>query len=472
MSIFCLFINLIYFSDKALGAKVPKGALLLGPPGCGKTLLAKAVASEANVPFFNIAGTEFVEIIGGVGAARVRNLFEEAKKQSPSIIYIDEIDTIGRKRSDAGGSAGSGGGGGGVGGAGGEIDQTLNQLLVSMDGLESNSNVIVLASTNRADVLDKALLRPGRFDRHITIDVPTYLERIEILNVHMRGLKLNMNEKEKQEFIGELAHLTPRFSGADLANLCNEAALQAVRHNKDSIDKKCFYAALERIIAGAEKRNQTMTIQDKRLIAYHECGKVIISWLHKSADLILKVSLISRTRVNSFAQYLPLDKKLHSKEELFDMMCLYFGGRVAESVVFNHATTMSEQDLKRATKLAYAQVESLGMNDVVGNISFPTRDEEKQRGLVGIKPYSKKLRSIIDLEVAKLNAKAHKQAEETIKANIEKLNKLAEELIKNETLTFDDISRLIGPPLNQNERYKLAKQKEQNSLEDVQEVAS
>lgn len=428
---------------KKLGAKVPKGALLTGPPGCGKTLLAKAVASEANVPFFNVAGTEFIEMVGGVGASRVRTLFEEARKQSPSIIFIDEIDAIGRKRSDA--NQGSGGSG--------EFDQTLNQLLVSMDGLESSTQVVVLASTNRADILDKALLRPGRLDRMIDIDLPTYIERIEMLNVHLRGLKINFFGKDRDDFLSQLSHLTPGFSGADLANICNEAALMAARDGHEEINKKQFYAALERVIAGAEKKNSIISVEDKKLIAYREAGKVLVSWYHEYSDLILKVSLISRTKLNAYSQFLPSDKKLYSKDELYDQLCLHFGGRAAETIVFNKTTTNSEEDLKRVTNMAYTQVESLGMSDVIGHLSFPTRAEEKRSGIVGRKPYSKKLRNTIDLEVNKLIASAHNTTVATLNSHIDQLHLLAEELLKKETLSYHEITQIIGEPVNK-ERYK------------------
>jgi spastic paraplegia protein 7 len=428
----------------ALGARVPKGALLLGPPGCGKTLLAKAVAAEANVPFFNMNGTEFIEIVGGVGASRVRSLFEEAKKQSPSIIYIDELDAVGKKRSASEQSGGSG-----------EADQTLNQLLVSMDGLESNSNVIVLASTNRADTLDKALLRPGRLDRHITIDLPTFLERKEILAVHMRHLVADF-DKSDDKFISEICHLTPRFSGADLANICNEAALRAARQGHKSIAKSDFNLAIERVLAGPEKKTSTKSVEDQKMIAYRECGHIIVSWFHQHSDLILKVSLLSRTKSSSFSQYLPSDRKLFSKEELFDQMCLYFGGRVVESLVFNRFTTESESDLKKITNLAYAQIESYGMSDVVGNVSFATQREQKMTaGQIGMKPYSKRLRNTIDQEVNKLIYQAHEAALQTVKCNMDKLHRLSEELIKRESLNYEEIIQLIGPPLNKS-RFTLA----------------
>lgn len=312
------------------------------------------------------------------------------------------------------------------------------------------SNKFILIQT------DKALLRPGRLDRHITIELPTFEERIEILDVHMRNLKLDFSGKEKEEFTAQISHLTPRFSGADLANICNEAALLAARDDQKSITKKNFYFALEKVLGGAEKKNTTISVEDRRMIAYRECGHIIISWFHQYSDLILKVSLLSRTKVNAFSQYLPMEKKILSKEELFDKMCLHFGGRVAEQIVFNKFTTSSEKDLKKITNLAYAQVESLGMNDVIGNVSFPTYQEEKAQGMVGQKPYSKKLRSLIDVEARKLVSQAHDEAYKTLKANTDKLHKLTEELLRRESLTYQEIVEIIGEPINKG-RYNLTK---------------
>lgn len=409
-----------------LGAKVPRGALLLGPPGCGKTLLAKAVATEAQVPFLAMAGSEFVEMIGGLGASRVRSLFKEARKSSPCIVYIDEIDAIGRKRS---GNANSG-----------EEEQTLNQLLVEMDGMGTTAGVIMLASTNRSDVLDKALLRPGRFDRHITIDFPTLAEREEIFEMYLRNLKL---KTQSAELPGKLSQLTPGMSGADIANICNEAALHAARVKKTSIDVADFDYAVERVIAGVAKKSSILSPAEKKIIAYHESGHALVGWMLEHTDALLKISIIPRTsNVLGFAQYSPSDKKLYTTEQLFEKMCMALGGRVAESLIFNKVTTGAQDDLKKVTKLAYNQIRSFGMNERVGYISFPENDN----GEFGMKPYSKRLAATIDEEAQRLIAKAYKYTEKLLTENTDKLHSLATTLLKKEVLTYNEVEQLIGPP--------------------------
>ncbi|CAL1291565.1 unnamed protein product [Larinioides sclopetarius] len=418
---------------KTLGAKVPKGVLLLGPPGCGKTMLAKAVATEAKVPFLAMAGSEFIEMIGGLGAARVRDLFKEGRKRAPCIIYIDEIDAIGKKRS--GTSSGEGGTG--------EGEQTLNQLLVELDGMATKEGVIMLASTNRADVLDKALLRPGRFDRHILIDLPTLQERKEIFEQHLQSISLELTP---DKYSDRLATLTPGFSGADIANVCNEAALYAARNQKKCVTASDLEYAVERVVGGTEKRSKVISPSEKRVIAFHECGHALIGWLMKYTDALMKVSIVPRTtNVLGFAQYLPSDQKLYSSEELFERMCMALGGRVAETIVFNHVSTGAQDDLKKVTKMAYAQIKQYGMDEVVGPLSFPT-DEETNSNFVGKKPYSKRLARTIDEQARFLIARAHKRAENVLVENRDKLNLLAEELLKREVLNYDDIVKLIGPP--------------------------
>ncbi|CAD6241497.1 GSCOCG00009293001-RA-CDS [Cotesia congregata] len=415
---------------KALGAKVPKGALLLGPPGCGKTMLAKAVATEANVPFLSMNGSEFIEMIGGLGAARVRDLFAEARKRSPSILYIDEIDAIGKKRS----------GGSGMNQSTGESEQTLNQLLVEMDGMATKEGIIVLASTNRAEVLDKALLRPGRFDRHILIDLPTLPERKEIFDRYLSSIVL---DKKPEVYSPRLAQLTPGFSGADIANVCNEAALHAARFKKKAIDASDISYAIDRVICGPEKKNHGVSPAEREIVAYHEAGHALVAWLLESTDALLKVTIKPTTRgVLGFAQYTPTERRNYSKEQLYEMMCVALGGRAAENVVFNRITTGAQNDLQKVTKIAYTQVRQLGMSDKVGLVSY----SEEETGTNTKKPYSKKLANLMDMEARQLVAKSYKDTEKLLKNNMDKLEKISQMLLKQETLTYEEVEGLIGPP--------------------------
>ncbi|XP_052752497.1 paraplegin [Galleria mellonella] len=414
---------------KRLGAKVPKGALLLGPPGCGKTLLAKAVATEANVPFLSMNGSEFIEMIGGLGAARVRDLFKEASSRAPCIIYIDEMDAVGRARSSGPANFGPGGG---------EGEQTLNQLLVEMDGMKSREGVVVLASTNRADVLDKALLRPGRFDRHILIDLPTLQEREEIFERHLKSIVL---EKLPDNYVKRLAYLTPGFSGADIANVCNEAALHAARFKQNIVRAADLEYAVERVVGGTEKRSHAMSPAEKKIVAYHESGHALVGWLLEHTDALLKVTIVPRTNMAlGFAQYTTSDQKLYSKEELFDRMCMALGGRAAEAITFNSITSGAQNDLEKVTKIAYAQVRVYGMSQAVGLVSFPDVKEH------GKSPFSKTLKNLIDLESRKLIADAYYRTENILRTNQDKLKALAEELLKNETLNFQQVQDILGPP--------------------------
>lgn len=416
---------------RELGAKVPRGALLTGPPGCGKTMLAKAVATEGHVPFLAMAGSEFIEMIGGLGAARVRDLFKEAKKRSPCIVYVDEIDAIGRKRSGGGANTG--------GGASGESEQTLNQLLVEMDGIGSKEGVVLLASTNRPDILDKALLRPGRFDRQIMMDLPTLDERQEIFQHHLKSIVL---EKPPAFYARRMASLTLGFSGADIANVVNEAALYAAREGKNKVTAYELEYAVERVVGGTEKRQSAISPEERRVIAYHESGHALLGWLLEHTDALLKVTIIPRTnQALGFAQYAPKDQKLYTQEEIFERMCMALGGRVAESVTFNRVTTGAQNDLEKVTKMAYAQVQAFGFSEAVGQVSFAEEATREQ----GRRPYSQKLAATIDDEASKIIFKAYKRTEEIIVENKDKLKLLAEALLQKETLNYDDVEVILGP---------------------------
>ncbi|CAG0921127.1 unnamed protein product [Notodromas monacha] len=417
----------------SLGAKVPRGALLLGPPGCGKTMLAKAVATEASVPFFAMNGSEFIEMIGGLGAARVRDLFKEAKKRTPCIVFIDEIDAVGRKRSS--------GGAGGFDGSTGEGEQTLNQLLVEMDGMGTVGGILVIGATNRADILDRALLRPGRFDRHINIDLPNLIEREEIFQSHLRNVVL---EKPPETYARRLASLTPGFTGADIANVVNEGALHAAREKGKFVASEDLEYAIERVVGGMEKKSSALSLEDRRVVAYHESGHALLGWLLEHTDALLKVTIVPRTQTAlGFARYDTTEKRLLSKEELFDRMCMALGGRAAELLVFDRATTGAQDDLEKVTKMAYAQVRKYGLSPAVGPISFPDTDEDSR---LGRRPYSKFLANLIDAESKKLVTKAFLKTQEIMNGNREKLELLAEHLLTQEVLNYDDVESLIGPP--------------------------
>lgn len=411
----------------SLGGKIPKGALLVGPPGTGKTLLAKAVAGEANVPFFSISGSDFVEMFVGVGASRVRDLFRQAKEKAPCIVFIDEIDAVGRARSKNGGFSSND-----------ERENTLNQLLTEMDGFGTNSGVIILAATNRADILDKALMRAGRFDRQIHVELPDLKEREEIFQVHLRNLKLA--DDFSLEF---LAKHTPGFSGADIANVCNEAALTAARKNKTAIDRQDFLDAVDRIIGGLERKSKIITPEEKKSIAHHEAGHATVSWLLPHANPLFKVTIVPRGQALGAAWYLPEERQLVTKDQMIDEMCSLIGGRVAEEIVNGQPSTGALNDLERLTKMAYAMVTYYGMSDEVGNISY--YDSTGARAYDLGKPYSEKTAELIDMEVKDLIRSIHDRTENILKENFDGFTQLAAILLEKEVIFADDLERIFGP---------------------------
>ena len=411
----------------SLGGKIPKGALLVGPPGTGKTLLAKAVAGEANVPFFSISGSDFVEMFVGVGASRVRDLFRQAKEKAPCIVFIDEIDAVGRARGKNAGFSSND-----------ERENTLNQLLTEMDGFGSNSGVIILAATNRADILDKALMRAGRFDRQIHVELPDLNERKEIFQVHTRKLKL-----EKGFDLELIAKHTPGFSGADIANVCNEAALTAARKNKSSIDMSDFLDAVDRIVGGIERKKTIMTKSEKELIAYHEAGHTLVGWLLPDASPVLKVTVIPRGQALGLTWNLPDERVIQSRDQLMAELCVLMGGRAAEEIHSGVPCSGALNDLERLTRLAYAMVSYYGMNERIGNISF--YDSTGERGFDLTKPYSEKTATAIDEEVKKLVDEVHERTLKLIKEHADGFEQLARELIDKEVVLAEDIERILGP---------------------------
>lgn len=428
----------------SLGGKIPKGALLVGPPGTGKTLLAKAVAGEAGVPFFSLSGSDFVEMFVGVGASRVRDLFKQAQQKSPSIIFIDEIDAIGRAR-----------GKNSMTGGNDERENTLNQLLTEMDGFGTDTNVIVLAATNRADVLDKALMRAGRFDRQIYVDLPDIKERQEIFEVHIKPLKL-----AKDVNIEFLAQQTPGFSGADIANMCNEAALIAARNNKKAIHHQDFLDAVDRIVGGLEKKNKVITPKEKKTIAFHEAGHATVSWMLEHAAPLVKVTIVPRGQSLGAAWYLPAERMIVQTEQMLDEMCATLGGRAAEKIIFNKISTGALSDLEKVTKQARAMVTVYGLNDEVGNITY----YDSSGNDAFVKPYSEETAKKIDKEISKMIEAQYQRAIEILEVHREKLTTLAELLLEKEVIFKDDLEKIFGKrPFEKeetNEKEKETKEEE------------
>jgi AFG3 family protein len=437
-----------------LGAKIPKGALLVGPPGTGKTLLAKATAGESGVPFLSISGSDFMEMFVGVGPSRVRNLFQEARQCAPSIVFIDEIDAIGRKR-----------GRGGFSGSNDERESTLNQLLVEMDGFGTTAGVVVLAGTNRADILDNALLRPGRFDRQISIDVPDIKGRDQIFQIYLKKIKL---DHEPSYYSQRLAARTPGFAGADIANVCNEAALIAARTDEAQVTMDHFEAAIDRIIGGLEKKNKVISKRERRTVAYHEAGHAVTGWFLEHTDPLLKVTIVPRgTAALGFAQYVPNENLLMTKEQLFDMTCMTLGGRAAEKVLIGTISTGAQNDLEKVTKMTYAQVAVYGFSDKVGLLSFPQREDSFEMA----KPYSSKTGAIIDTEVREWVNKAYERTLQLVEEHKEKIAQIAELLLENEVLHQEDLLRVLGErPFKSSEpthydTFKLGFQDEEKVIE-------
>ena len=433
-----------------LGAKIPKGALLIGPPGTGKTLLAKAVAGEAAVPFFSLSGSDFVEMFVGVGAARVRDLFKQAKEKAPCIIFIDEIDAVGRSR-----------GRGNMPGSNDERENTLNSLLVEMDGFATDSGIIILAATNRPDVLDPALLRPGRFDRQISIDKPDIIGREAIFKVHLKPLKLNADVEPK-----ELAAQTPGFAGAEIANVCNEAALIAARRDRESVHMIDFQDAMDRVIGGLEKKNKLISPEEKEIVAYHEAGHAVAGWYLEHADPLVKVSIVPRgVAALGYAQYLPREQYLYRTEQLMDEMCMALGGRAAEDVAFGKVSTGALSDLERITKLAYSMVTMYGLNEKIGNISFY---DSKQSEYSFNKPYSEETAKNIDEEVRKIVDEAYQRTKGLLAGKRDQLEIVAQELLSKEILYQADLERLIGKrPFARDTAYQAYKKRGEVTSETI-----
>lgn len=436
-----------------LGGKIPKGALLVGPPGTGKTLLAKAVAGEADVPFFSISGSDFVEMFVGVGASRVRDLFRQAKEKSPCIIFIDEIDAVGRARGKNPSMGGND-----------ERENTLNQLLTEMDGFGSNSGVIILAATNRVDILDKALLRAGRFDRQIYVDLPDLNERKEVFGVHLTPLKLDSNVD-----VDLLARQTPGFSGADIANVCNEAALIAARHQKKSVDKDDFLAAIDRIVGGLEKKTKIMTSAEKRAIALHEAGHATISWFLEHANPLIKVTIVPRGRALGAAWYLPEERQITTKEQMLDEMCATLGGRAAEDIFIGHISTGAMNDLERVTKQAYGMIAYAGMSDKLPNLCYYNSNEDYSF----TKPYSEHTAELIDQEVQHMINEQYMRAKALLQEHSEGHNQLAQLLIDREVIFAEDVEKIFGkrPWTSRSEEIMAANEQlpETKQLENKQE---